>query len=219
MKTYPHTLTAEEVRRMAGDGALMLEIGSHDGTDTAKFLAAMPHASLHCFEPDPRPRERFWENVAHSTHVTLCPMAVTDSDQPKQFYASTGQVNEHPDWDYSGSLRQPIGHLKYSPEIGFKDPVPVPCIRLDSWLEEEVVENGLQPIDFIWADVQGGQRGLIAGGRCALAMTRWLYIECHHEALYDGEPSPAQLIELLSGFEPMAIYSLDNILFRNRHFQ
>jgi hypothetical protein len=145
-------------------------------------------------------------------------MAVADCDTPRQFYASTGKVNDCPDWDYSGSLQQPTRHLTRSPEVKFKDPVAVPCRRLDTWWHREIVEMGLLPIDFIWADVQGGQRGLIAGGTLALAITRWLYIEVHQEPLYDEEPTQDELVALLPGFEPLAMYEQENILFKNRHF-
>jgi FkbM family methyltransferase len=215
MQTYSHTLTAEEIRDLVGTAPLIVEIGCHDGSDTAKFLEAMPGATLHCFEPDLRPYARFWENVKQSKQVTLYQSALTDSDEPQLFYPSTGRVNDCPDWDYSGSLQRPTEHLKHSPEVKFRDPIQVRCYRLDTWLREE----GMRVIDFIWADVQGGQRGLIGGGQCALALTRYLYIECHYRSLYEGEPSQGQLIELLPGFVPLANYGRDNVLFHNRHFQ
>lgn len=218
MQSYSHSLTAEEIRGLVGSAPLILEIGCHDGSDTAKFLEVMPGARLHCFEPDPRPCARFRDNVKQNKQVTLYESAVTDRDEPQLFYPSTGRVNECPDWDYSGSLQKPTEHLKHSPEVKFKEPGPVSCCRLDTWLHREVLKEGFRLIDFIWADVQGGQRGLIAGARGALVITQYLYIECHYRSLYEGEPSQGQLIELLPGFLPLGTYGRDNMLFRNRHF-
>ena len=220
MKTVNRNLRAEEIRDLVGDSPFMLEIGSHEGADTARFLAAMPGIRLHCFEPEQRAVARFKQAVGDDHRVKLYEKAVADIDGPKPFYASTGRAADREDWDFSGSLHAPTGHLTRSPEIKFKPPVSVPCIRLDSWLAPD--QPGDVAIDFIWADVQGGQRDLIAGGRRTLGMTRYLYIKCHSIPLYDGEPTQANLIEELNGivgFEPLAVYDRENILFRNRHIQ
>lgn len=212
-------IPAEEIARLVGrPDPLVLEIGCHDGSDTVAMLAAMPDGTFHCFEPDVRPRNRFWKRLGGNRQVTLYHCAITDTDESQPFYASTGKVNECRDWDYSGSLRVPTVHLTRSPEVDFRPPEPVECRRLDSWLHELAEwEEGIRVIDFAWIDVQGGQRGLIAGGRLALALTRWLYIEVHQEPLYDGEPTQDELVALLPGFEPVALYEQENILFRNRH--
>lgn len=225
MQHIPRDMTAEEIRALVGDAPLMLEVGSHEGSHTRLFLAAMPGIRLFCFEPYPPPIARFNDLIGVDERVTLIEKAVADSDERLPFYASTGPAGDRADWDFSGSLREPTGHYQRSPEIGFKDPELVPCCRLDTWLAEEPwIRTAQWPshpvtIDFIWADVQGGQRGLIAGGHRALSITRYLYIECHSEPLYDGEPTHDELIDELNGtvsFEPLAVYANDNILFRNR---
>jgi len=49
VKHFGHDLSDEEIRGIAGDSPVMLEIGSHEGADTVKFLAAMPGIRLYCF--------------------------------------------------------------------------------------------------------------------------------------------------------------------------
>lgn len=219
MQKVDRTLTAEEIRDLVGTSPLMLEIGCHDGSDTVKFLAAMPGMQLHCFEPYQPPIVRFKKTIGDDHRVILLEKAVAEIDGKSAFNPSTGKAGGKEDWDYSGSLEKPTGHLNRSPEIKFKPPIIVPSIRLDTWLAELVAwEERVSPVDFIWADVQGAQRRLIAGGRLALAVTRYLYIECHHEPLYEGEPTQVELIAQLPGFEPLAVYDQDNILFKNRHF-
>jgi len=222
MQKIDHTLTAEEIRDLVGTSPLMLEIGSHEGSDTVKFLKAMPLIRLYCFEPDPRPIERFQLAMDDDPRMIFEQTCIGHADTPQPFNPSTGRAGGMEDWDHSGSLQKPTGHLKRSPEIGFKEPVVYKCRRLDTWLLlllGDGLPYDLKQIDFIWADIQGSQRKLIAGGPMALAITRYLYIECHHEPLYDQEPTQEELIDLLPGFEPLAIYDRDNILFRNRHFQ
>ena len=84
-------------------------------------------------------------------------------------------------------------------------------MRLDTW----TAENGLEAVDFIWADVQGAEGDLIAGARQTLARTRYFYTEYSNEEWYQGQPSLADIIEMLSGFDIVARYSMD-ALFANR---
>ncbi len=209
-------LTAEEIGYLVGVSPTLLEIGSHEGSDTAKFLRAMPEAQIFCFEPELRAILRFNDLLGSDPRVTLCEKAVADVDTPRMFYASTGKAGGRADWDFSGSLCRPTGHYTRSPKIRFKDPALVPCVRLDTWFAEHLVTIGCS-IDFCWADVQGSQRLLIAGGRETLVNIRYLYIEAHDPIAYAGEPTQEELIEELAfAFTPTALYARENILFRNK---
>ena len=212
IQTVDRPIKADEIRGLVGAAPVIVEIGCHEGTDTLKFLEAIPSATLFCFEPDVRAAGRFLQAVGHDSRVTFYQQAVADVDSQRWFWASTGPAGDREDWDCSGSIRRPTGHLTRSPEIRFKDPVMVDCVRLDSWY----VQRGVEAIDFMWCDVQGAQRDVISGGPRALQATRYLYIECHRRPLYDGEPTQEELIELLPGFVLVANYDGDNLLFRNR---
>lgn len=207
-----HGLRADEISDLVGTSPLMLEIGSHEGTDTVRFLDAMPGIRLHCFDPEERANAVFRRELGGDSRVTLYETAVGDVDDPKPFYASTGKAGSREDWNFSGSLHKPTGHLKRSPEIKFKPPVLVPCIRLDTWL----LYTQIDCIDFAWVDIQGAQVDFLAGAKEALGIIRYLYIECHQEPLYDGEPTQEELIAMLPEFAPLAIYGDENILFENQ---
>ena len=216
MEQHKHCITAEEIRDLVGEHPVLVEVGSHEGSDTAEFLKAMSGCRIHCFEPDERPRKRFVAaGILSNPRVTLHPVAVAEINGMKPFHASTGKAGHMDDWDYSGSLQVPTGHLTHSPEIGFKEPVLVHCVKLDTWLAS--FSSYIHMIDFAHVDIQGGQRNFIAGARIALAVTQFLYIESHYRPLYEGEPTQEELIELLPGFEPLGVYGRDNLLFRNRH--
>ncbi|MHC4371539.1 MAG: FkbM family methyltransferase, partial [Planctomycetota bacterium] len=91
-------------------------------------------------------------------------------------------------------------------------------IRLDTWLDETDPDRKVEVIDFIWADLQGGQVFFIAGARMALSVTRYLYIECHEQPLYADEPTQDELITMLRPeFTPLGIYERNNILFQNKY--
>lgn len=191
----------------------MLEIGAHEGQHTRQFLEVMPDISLTCFECDPRPIARFRAEFGNDERVALWEKAVAHVTTDKHPWNPSGGVaGDRNDWDLSGSINTPTGHHAYSPEITFGKGI-VSSIRLDEWLSHCEVEE----IDFIWADVQGAQIKLIAGGLETLRITRLLYIECHETSLYEAEPSQAELITLLNllGFRPLAVYDLNNILFEH----
>lgn len=215
MQRYAKGIEAHEIRKLVGPAPTILEIGSHDGSDTVKFLEAIPNARIFCFEPDQRPIARFKEKLGNDPRVTLCEKAVADVDGEKLFYASTGRVGRREDWDYSGSLCKPTGHLTRSPEIKFKEPTLVPCIKLDTWRASQA---SIGHVDFIWADVQGSQHLLLDGGNRVVCQTRYLYIESHNPVAYAGEPTQEELITRISycAFWPVATYA-ENILFRNNY--
>ncbi len=213
-------MMADDIQKLVGHSPTMLEIGSHEGSDTVKFLEAMPGIRLFCFEPDPRPYARFKKLIGDDHRVNLYGFAIADHDGAHNFYASTGKAGRREDWDFSGSLCKPTGHLTRSPEIKFKEPVPTPCMRLDSWYEDWGITLAGLTIDFIWADVQGSQRLLIAGGRRVLNLTRYLYIESHDPVAYAGEPTQEELIEeiqAIAPLRPVSIWGKENILFERNN--
>lgn len=219
MNNHPLSITAKEIHDLVGiHDPLMLEIGCHEGSDTTKLLHEMPFAKINCFEPDVRAAARFREAHSREPFVVLYPVAVGDIDGMVDFYASTGPAGNSEDWDYSGSLNKPTGHYQRSPEIAFKDPSRVECVRLDTCAKNFrfFLSN---VIDFVWADIQGGQRKFIAGAQETLKQIRYLYLECHTTPLYEGEPSHDELIALLPDFEPIAVYERENILFKRRNIQ
>ena len=87
------------------------------------------------------------------------------------------------DWDASGSIRKPTGHLKKYDWVSFDNAITVPTRSLDSWAEE----RGIDRVDFIWADVQGAECDLIRGGTRTLAKTRYFYTEYDNETLFEGQ--------------------------------
>lgn len=217
MEEYRHPITEQQLCSICQPAhtPVILEVGAHDGSDTARMLQAIPNANIHCFEPDRRPFRRLQERFIHDTRVWLTYAAASDVDGTKLFYPSMGKAGGREDWDLSGSLREPTLHKVRSPNIMFGTPVEVPCVRLDGY----VARVGITLVDLAWVDVQGAQVEVIAGATCTLACTRWLYMECHPKPLYDGEPTPQEFLAVLGakGFDPVALYEGYTYLLQNRH--
>lgn len=218
-------VTAEKIRDLVGPSPLMVEIGCNDGTDTNKFLKVLPGARIYCFEPDPRAIARF-EKTVNDDRASLIKAAVSDTNGSATFYGSSGQPPEAqrtPDashycfleeWDLSGSLYKPTGHLAKSPWVQFPEDrqYTVMTMTLDAWLD---LHREISQIDFIWADVQGAEGPLIRGGTFALSVTRYFFTEFYDTPLYEGQVSLSTIQAMLPDFDLLGTHA-DDALFKNR---
>jgi 2-O-methyltransferase len=114
-------------------------------------------------------------------------------------------------WDYSGSIRAPKNATALYPWLKFESKIRVPVRSLDSWASE----RGIKKIDFIWADMQGAEGDLVAGGRETLARTRYLYTEYSDQEEYEGQPTLPQLATMLPNFSILQRYRGD-VFFENK---
>jgi FkbM family methyltransferase len=162
---------------------LILEIGANCGQSTITFLEQMPHAKVHCFEPDPRAIAKFKAMIHHS-QVQLIEAAVGANSGVVMFNQSSGAEHIDPaGWDHSGSIRKPKSHLQVFPGVKFEKQIPVPMIKLDDWARD----NQIGEVDFIWADVQGAESDLILGAQETLQRTRYFYTEFSDDEQYEGQ--------------------------------
>ena len=198
--------------------AVILEIGANHGMHTELFLRTFPGARVHAFEPDPRAAAAFRKRIT-DRRATLHELAIGASSGRAEFHVSSGmppdatpevRAQYKDGWDQSGSLRAPKTHKEKWPWCKFQRTIKVEVRTLDAWSRKH--EPG--PIDFIWADTQGAEADLVAGGRETLARTRYFYTECFDDELYEGAPNLASLLDMLPGFEIVKRYESD-VLLRN----
>ncbi len=212
---YHHDITAGEVYCLLGKtDPVILELGCNDSETTRGFLMAMPNAKVIAFEPDPRPLAR--HVCRNDPRVTLFECAISDRDGTAPFTQSGGQVKGSTapcseDWDYSGSLRVPTGHLDRDKQVKFPSTIIVQTRRLD----------GIPPVaalpfvDLIFADLQGSEAAMILGGQETLRKTRWLYLEYYDVEQYDRQADLKGLLSFLLDWDLTAKYA-DNALLKNR---
>jgi len=142
--------------------------------------------------------------------------AIGSRDDMTTFYLSTGTPPKSSllrDWDRSSSIKRPTGHLSHAPWCKFDVTIRVPVRRLDTWL---IGQPHISMIDFIWADIQGAEADLIKGAEETLTRTRYFYTEFYNKELYEGQPNLQEMLEMLPGWDAVAIYDRSNILLQNR---
>lgn len=205
-------ITVGELRYLIGhDHPTIIEVGSNDNETTRQMLAVMPRATIVCFEPDPRPLAR--SVCLKDRRVTIHQCAISDRRGTFTFHQSGGQVphSKAPcadDWDYSGSLCRPTGHLDRDKFVTFPTTIEVPTETLDGMI------GGLA-IDLIFADVQGAEARMILGGQRTLRRTKWFYCEFYDIEQYERQPDLKGLLAFLPDWDLVGIYA-NNALFKNR---
>jgi 2-O-methyltransferase len=218
----PGSIGGEDIVALVGkEDPVILDIGCNDGSQTLWFLGLFKKARVFGFEPDPRARAKYLAQV-NDERAVLFDLAIADADGSRDFYVSSGvppNAEELPggvgaEWDLSGSIRKPKKHLDVHPWCKFDRKITVNTRTLDSWARQE----GIGVIDFIWADVQGAEVDLIAGGREALRNTRYFYTEYSDAELYEGQVGLNQLLKLLPDFHVVHRYEGD-LLLKNRRFE
>ena len=180
----------------------IFELGCCDGLDTNEITEILEKGcyAYYAFEPDER-RVKGVETWV-GDRVTVVPKAIGAIDGVAEFHMSCEQYYG------SSSLRKPTPELLEAfPEMSFSEG-RVEVVRLDTFCKENMIEH----IDFIWADVQGCEVDMIAGGRETLAKTDYLYTEYNNGPMYEGCLNLQGILDLLPGWTIAEDYGGDALL-------
>jgi len=221
-------LSKEEIKSLINkENPIILDIGCYDGRDSIEFLRLFEKSTVHCFEADPRSFDLFvqiHEDVLNEMddRIKLHRFAVCNVDGEIEFYQSDSETRRHYDfqtnWSASSSIRKPKHHIDLFPDVSFKEEtIRVKATKLDTWYSENLKGS---IIDFIWADVNGGEEDLVLGGVETLKNTRYVYIEVSNTELYEGEARIHEFISHLPDFEIVDFYNFGinfgNLLLKNK---
>lgn len=196
----------------------VLEIGAADGGDTRHLRYTFPRARIYFFEPDPRNIYLIKKDGTDKL-ATLVESAIGDRDGTAEFQLSSGAPPKgHPlygikAWSWSSSLKRPAKHLELYPWVKFEQTAKVKVTRLDTF----AAGAKLGTVDFIWADVQGAEDQLVAGGQETLARTRYLYTEFNDQELYQGQVGLEEILRRMPGkWEVAERFGAEDVLLVNR---
>lgn len=192
---------------------VIVELGAHKGEDGEFFESCIQQGQVlrHVMvEPDPRNTKFIGDFRALHKNKILIEGAIANSSGPRNFHFSedaTGTVHG------SGSLLEPSGHIELIPNITFPSEGIVQCFTLDDIFRR----MSLSKIDLLWVDIQGAEREMIEGGRQALSLTHYLFMEVENVELYKGQALKPELISMLEGWEVMSDFEF-NVLMRNTRY-
>ena len=221
-----------------GSAPTVLELGANDGADAVR-LAKRSVAPIHWIglEPDPRNFPRLRELIATYRHLfastAAYQLAASNVYAVADLYLSGGETpgcGGECTRTAPASTCQPSTWrlIRGAPSIKPQEcerrrsTTSLPGSAISAWpsaagtgLAAPVDALGLalaNDIDLMWVDVQGAQRKVLEGARNTLNKTRFLDIECHPEPLYEDEPTPQELVEMLPGWEVIAQWPTDVLL-------
>jgi FkbM family methyltransferase len=193
---------------------IVFEFGANSGQDTVALLEILQAPLYFALEPDTRNlatlRQRGLDRLVH-----LVPAAIGATNGVTTLFQSTKAENVV--FTGASSIRAPgdVGGW-----IEFASTEQVLLVTFDRLCEA----NGIEHVDFIWADVQGAEGDMIEGGRQALTHTRYLYTEYADRPIYDGQWSFDRILAELPGWEVVARYEPEvdarsgDVLLRNARY-
>lgn len=205
----------------------VMEFGACDGYHSNLMLQVIKSKQrpyiFHTFEPVADLHRSIINNLGyHLMHnngvIGIFPNAIGATNGIVELHKSHGvklEKGQIVDRYYgSSSIRKPTNVLhEYWPSMKFETEEVV-CVSLDAHLTTHGLSSKI--IDFIWCDIQGADKDLIAGGRQAFNNVRYFYTEYMTNEQYEGQLIGVDaLLELLPSFEVVEDYNGD-VLLRNR---
>jgi FkbM family methyltransferase len=215
--------TIQEIRRDAIIGILkdvefpvVVEAGACHGEDSQMltYAAAHPENITHVLiEPDPENCDVIRSKALDIKGRRLIQGALASTSGTRKFNRA---VERTTGYRFCGSL---LGAREGAfKQMSFDEIVDIQCYTLD----EVFLLQNLTHIDLLWADVQGGERGMLEGGWSALAKTRYLFMEVEESEQYVGQALKSELISLLEqrGWAmEIDFETIGDVLMRNTRYQ
>ena len=204
----------------------IFDVGTFDGNDCLEFLEVFSAPKLFAFEANNRSVDVFKSHVG-SKPVTLVETALSNVDGVVEFYGSesdTRRNSKHVDkgWTASSSTKKPDKHLDLFPDVKFMEKTLVKSQRLDTW----IINKGIESIELMWVDVNGGESEFIEGAIETLTKkVKYLYIEFSSvgdKSLYSGGLTKESIKKKLPMFKELGVYNFmgnfGNVLLKNKEF-
>lgn len=159
---------------------LVCDVGASIGRVTAAYLRLFPEARIHAFEPHPDSHARLVAAFGGESRVHIERAAVTDAEGPIVLHANLMRAT-------SSTFPRPAGGRRYFPAAdGWDRDIEVRSMTLDAYCDR----SGIEHIDILKLDVQGGELAALRGARRLLAEQRIaaIFAEVFFVPHYAGAP-------------------------------
>lgn len=155
---------------------VVIDCGSHDGSDSIEFAKLLKKATIHSFEPVDELYSRLVKNTKPYNNILTYQLALADRNGKMDFYISEGAS------DASSSLLQPKDHLIFHPNTYFKRKIIVNTLMLDTWAEQQRIKK----IDLLWLDMQGFELNMLMASNILLPTVKVIHMEVSTKEIYEG---------------------------------
>jgi len=171
-------ITLYDIAKRLPSNPVIVEAGAHNGSDTVVLARLKPGAFIHAFEPIPRLFQELKRRTSPLSNVQSYELALGERTTQVTMFVSSGGG------DASSSVPPPKEHLIIIPHILFPEQRTVSCTTLNEWAKA----NGVEKVDFLWLDMQGGELAALKGGEELLRTVRLIYSEVNLIENYAGVP-------------------------------
>ena len=131
----------------------IFDIGAHIGMVTEKYLKIFPNALVHSFEPFPNSIFTLHEKFDNEKRVKIVEKAVASDSGEKSFFVNNLDAT-------NSLLPRPFSGRRYYPKIASPEKIiKVKTISLDEYVKAE----GINGIDILKFDIQGGEMEALKG--------------------------------------------------------
>jgi FkbM family methyltransferase len=150
------------LRRFLPPDGVFVDVGANQGELTLVGARLAPRGRVVAFEPVPHWHERLVDNVALNawSHVTVVRAALADREGVREMFTGDGGGAEGGANEGLSSLHRGDGRQR---SLG-----TVEALTLDAY----VARTGLDRLDVLKVDVEGGEHEVLAGARAVLARFR-----------------------------------------------
>ena len=196
--------------RMGVNQPVIFDAGANRGKITAHYRELFPEAKIYSFEPLPALFSKLQERFADDKDVHLHQLALSDFVGTAEFHL-TG-------FDTTNSLQpRKTGTRRYFDKrvVATGESIQVSTMTIDAFCEEQ----GIEEIDILKMDIQGGERKALLGAAELLKnqKIRMIYAESALIQHYEGEALLYEITDFLAERD-YTLYDVVHI-FRGRNGQ
>lgn len=164
------------LKQYIGEDAIILDAGAFDGNDSIDFAMKFPNATIYSLEPVKEIYDALCNNVKDYANIRTFNLALDDANDIKDIYISSGMSNQ------SSSLLKPKEHMTIFPTCLFDRVEKVETTTIN----EFVVKNNIDRIDFMWLDLQGNELKVLNEANNILQTTKGIFAEYSLIEFYEG---------------------------------
>jgi FkbM family methyltransferase len=170
----PYSIPKYTLKKYLPGNPVIIDCGAHIGADSVELSRIFSKGSIHSFEPIPHLFSELKHNARKYDNMHCYNVALSDKTGTAEMFVSSGSS------DASSSLLQPTGHNQEHPDVYFKDKVKVTTLRLDDWAQT----NKVAKVDFLWLDMQGFERTMLAASSVILPTVKLIHTEVSMREVY-----------------------------------
>jgi len=201
-KVSPHKAKDELIKLFPHSAKIVVfDVGAHDGSSSLHYSQWWPKAKFELFEPLEFLRKKASSSFAlenRTNQIRIHECIASNENGHAKFFIS--EYNDRDGIGGSSSLLEPHLHLKEFPHVKFDKSKPMKTCRLDSLIEEGLI----QVPHFIHLDVQGAELMVLQGLGIYIDQVQAIWMEVERKELYKGQP----LIDEVSKFMLKAGFQL-----------